>query len=188
MKRMTTLAGPGAKSPIERRPRRLVIWELLVLVAGVALGLWLFTKDLKDPGTGKRWVMAIVVVLGGCSVVGPPLLLWERRRSKAVWRAGRILWFAQGTAAWLMWPPMVAVRVRGEGIGQTSTGVCYFYGTPLMALYVTLALLAGGWIRPRRGRRRRRTSWRERFGLLLGLAWACTGLYLLATLYLGDLK
>jgi hypothetical protein len=65
--------------------------------------------------------------------------------------------------------------------------VCYFYGTPLMALYVTIALLAGGWLRRPRRRRRARRSWTETFGLLLGLVWACTGLYVLATIYHGDL-
>lgn len=173
-----------------RRPRRLALWELLVLLAGVASGLALFAKELKESTQDSGWFLWIIAVLGGYSLVGPPLLLWERRRSKAVWRAGRIHWFSQGTAAWLMWPPMVATRLRGEGIGNSSTGICYFYGTPLMALYVTLALLAGGWIRPRRGRWRRwrRYSWREQFGLLLGLAWACTGLYLLATLYRRDFQ
>jgi hypothetical protein len=55
-----------------------------------------------------------------------------------------------------------------------------------MALYVTISLLAGGWLRPRRLRRVRR-SWTETFGLLLGLLWACTGLYVLVLLYRQDL-
>jgi hypothetical protein len=64
--------------------------------------------------------------------------------------------------------------------------VCWFYGTPLMAVYVGLALLTGG--RLRRVRRRSLwRNWRERFGLLVGLAWAATGLYLLAMFYREDL-
>ena len=70
--------------------------------------------------------------------------------------------------------------MRDDDLGPA--GVCYFYGTPLMAVYVALALLAGGWIRPRR-RRRRPLPWRERFGIVLGLAWACTGLYVLSWIY-----
>ena len=64
--------------------------------------------------------------------------------------------------------------------------VCYMYGTPLMALYVTLALLTGGWLTKRRRKRLART-WQESFGLILGLAWACTGLYVLEILYEADL-
>ena len=63
---------------------------------------------------------------------------------------------------------------------------CYLYGTPLMAVYVTLALLAGGWLGKRR-RKRLARSWQETFGLILGLVWACTGLYVLELLYEGDL-
>jgi hypothetical protein len=63
--------------------------------------------------------------------------------------------------------------------------MCFAYGTPLMAVYVTAALLAGGWLGKRR-RRRRRLSWREQFGLLLGLCWACTGFYVLYILYHED--
>ena len=55
-----------------------------------------------------------------------------------------------------------------------------------MALYVTLGMLSGGWLTKRR-RKRMTRSWPETFGLLLGLAWACTGLYVLEILYEADL-
>jgi hypothetical protein len=76
-------------------------------------------------------------------------------------------------------------RLRGAEFTDTESGMCFAYGTPLMAIYVTAALLAGGWF-GRRRRRRLRRSWREQFGLLLGLAWACTGLYVLYLLYSDD--
>jgi hypothetical protein len=56
-----------------------------------------------------------------------------------------------------------------------------------MALYVTIALHAGGWLPLRRRRRHRPRSWTETFGLLLGLLWACTGLYVLGLIYHDDL-
>ena len=59
-------------------------------------------------------------------------------------------------------------------------GLCWFYGTPLMAIYVTAALLAGGWLRRHR---RRRRSWREQFGLVLAALWCCTGFYVLYLIY-----
>ena len=60
---------------------------------------------------------------------------------------------------------------------------CFAYGTPLMAIYVGSALLFGGWIRRKGRARRRRLSWRERFGLVLGIAWAATGGYVLFLIY-----
>jgi hypothetical protein len=90
-------------------------------------------------------------------------------------------------AAWLLWPPIVYNRIAHDGRFKDSmSAVCFFYGTPLMAVYVTFALLAGGHLRRSR-RRRLGRSWQENFGLLLGLAWACTGLYLIALFYRSDL-
>jgi hypothetical protein len=54
-----------------------------------------------------------------------------------------------------------------------------------MAVYVTLALLAGGFFRRSR-RRRLKRSLQETFGLLLGLLWACTGLYMITRFYIDD--
>ena len=65
------------------------------------------------------------------------------------------------------------------------SAICFFYGTPLMALYMTLDAL--GWGLSAAPRRRRIIrSWQETVGLLLGLAWACTGLYLLSLFYRQD--
>jgi hypothetical protein len=166
----------------------------MALIAGLALGVWLILPDLKSEGTPLRdrvtkyVLLAAAGVLGGLALVGPPLLLSERRRMRGLWGPGKTLWFATGTSAWLLWPPVVYVRVRvvgNEGLLDTASGMCFAYGTPLMAVYVTAALLAGGWF-GKRGRRRRRHSWREQFGLLLGMCWACTGLYVIYTLYHED--
>jgi hypothetical protein len=178
----------------------------MALVAGLALALWLFAEAIRQawgqaPAAGGAsyqpfvgWFdnvgfVIVVVMLGGLSLVGVPLLLSERfRRPPRVWGPGKLLWFASGTASWLMWPPVVYRRLAGDnGPDNTISGTCYFYGTPLMALYMTLALWAGRRLRRRRRGHRFHLSWRERFGLLLGLAWACTGLYLLAMFYRNDL-
>jgi hypothetical protein len=171
---------------------RLGVGELMLLIAGIALGLWLIglrTRPRAQLGLNhEQWFLLVVGVLGGLALVGVPLLLVERRSLRRHWGPGRLLWFSTGTATWLMWPPIVFKRVvRGEGIDQSLTGACYAYGTPMMALYMTLALVAGGWLRRRRTRRARR-SWRERFGVYLGLAWACTGLYVLYLLYAEDFQ
>jgi hypothetical protein len=191
----------AARSPndtLSRRVDRLSIGVAMLLVAGAAMGLWLVSDDLRrlvfqetrsqDDLSFGSWdavvTLAVVFILGGLSLVGPPLLLLKSRGRP--WGAGRLLWFAHGTASWLLWPPIIYRRMAdGNAVSGSVSGLCYYYGTPLMAVYVTFALLAGG--RLRRSRRRRiLRSWQETFGLLLGLAWACTGLYLIAVFYRRD--
>lgn len=161
---------------------RLSIGEICLLVAGVGFGIWLLGIDGGEVEPYGLWIGLI----GGASAVGPPLLLWSRRRERRRrWGAGELLWFSQGVSAWLLWPPIVVHRarlVRPAMMGPDSSGaICFAYGTPLMAIYVGSALLFGGWLR--RGRRRRHRSWREQFGLALGVLWACTGLYVLYVVY-----
>ncbi|MBX6313107.1 MAG: hypothetical protein IRY99_09375 [Isosphaeraceae bacterium] len=183
--------GAGLIEKAGRRPakaQRLTILGLMALIAGVVLGLWIVAPDLREPK--QDWEGKILLtaagVLGGLALLGPPILLWERRGRRGLWRAGRVLWFASGMASWLLWPPVIVARGQGRKFADTTSGVCFAYGTPLMAVYVTLALLAGGWLRPRRRRAKPLEGW-ERFGLILALAWACTGAYVLYLLYRQDL-
>ena len=180
---------------MKKTTRRFTILDMMLLIAGAAVGLWLVIVEGKDAnGDEGAWLFYLVFLLGGLSTIGPPLLLWERYRRpgsgpRPRFRAGEFLWFCQGTATWLLWPPVIFHRVQARGGPEPRvlSSVCFFYGTPLMAIYVTIALIAGGWLRrPRRGARARR-SWTETFGLILGLIWACTGLYMLAQVYRSDL-
>ncbi|HZW34919.1 MAG TPA: hypothetical protein VFF52_29620 [Isosphaeraceae bacterium] len=181
------------KLAVPHRGDRLTIGMVMLLIAGAAFGLWLIIDQFRSQfqvGNSPEdrvghWLFLLVFVLGGLSLVGPPLLLWTARRRP--WGAGRLLWFAHGTAAWLLWPPVVYLRVRGVLPRDSMSAVCYFYGTPLMAVYVTLTLLAGGYL-GRSRRRRISRSWQETFGLLLGLAWACTGLYWISLFYREDFR
>lgn len=169
---------------------RLSIGVAMLLIAGAALGLWLIIDEFRSKiGEGSpdgrigAWLLLLVFVLGGLSFVGPPLLLLTAKQRP--WGAGRFLWFVHGTAAWLLWPPVVYQRTRGS-LQNGMSEMCFFYGTPLMAVYVTFSLLADG--RLKRSRRRRiYRSWQETFGLLLGLIWACTGLYMISMFYRQDL-
>lgn len=157
----------------------------MILIAGLAVGIWLSAGYLASRESRGFILLVIAFLLGGVSLIGPPLLLSERFRWRRRWGAGKVLWFAQGMASWLLWPPIVYIRVRDRRLDSSMSGPCFAYGTPLMAIYLTTALLAGGWL-GRSHRRRARRSWRERFGLLLGLAWACTGAYVLYLLYEAD--
>jgi hypothetical protein len=176
------------------------IWEGMVLVVGVAAGLAMLVLSRPDRGV-EMIFPGITFLLGGLGLVGVPLLLSERLR-RGPWRcrpwgAGKHLWFSTGTASWLMWPPII-IRKASAGANNHSiesiAPICFVYGTPLMALYVVLALLAGRRLRFRRRlgreiiRRPTTRSWRERFGLLLGLAWACTGLWVLTMVYHDDFQ
>jgi hypothetical protein len=170
---------------------RLSIGTVMLMIAGAAVGFWLVLGALQKPGSNTgfgddrftTWAIGVVFVLGGLSLVGPPLLLRSARRKP--WGAGRFLWFVQGTAAWLLWPPAIYHKVTATDGQAGMSAVCFFYGTPPMALYVVLTLLAGGHLSASR-RRRMRRSWQETFGLLLGLAWACTGLYVISLFYRQD--
>jgi hypothetical protein len=172
---------------------RMSIGAAMLLIAGAAVGLWLALGMIRSmPQTGdaedrfRNSIIILVFVLGGFSLIGPALLLLTARRRP--WGAGRFLWFAHGTAAWLLWPPIVYRRVAGGNMQPqgSMSEMCFLYGTPLMAVYVTLTLLAGGHLRRSR-RRRLLRSYQETFGLLLGLTWACTGLYLISLFYRQDL-
>lgn len=176
-----------------RRPRP-TIGELMILIAGVGVGLTVALPIFRDePSLGEAFLVVAGAMLGGASLVGVPLLLWERwRGDRKRFGPGRLMWFAHGTAAWLLWPPIILGRhssARGQNppiVDPSAAEICFFYGTPLMAVYVTASLLAGGWLRRRRrGNRRPATPipWRERFGLLLGMGWAVLGLYVLSMIY-----
>jgi hypothetical protein len=180
--------------------RRIHLYELMLLIAGLAFGMWVFGDTLRNAWKGTATdqgpfmnrldsgvMLTVIAALGGLSLVGVPLLLWKRWRvPRRPWGAGSRFWFTQGMASWLLWPPVVYQRVRGAAdMDRSVSATCYLYGTPLMAVYVTAMLLANGNLRRWR-RRRLRLRWYECFGLLLGLVWACTGLYVLAMFYRDD--
>lgn len=114
---------------IEDQPRtgesRLSIGVAMLLVAGATVGIWLALGELRSRNVGggpddyfAKVIFVFVFVLGGLALVGVPLLLWTARRRP--WAAGRLLWFAHGTAAWLLWPPIVYQRVEGKTAGSMS--------------------------------------------------------------------
>lgn len=187
------------QSPLDpcTHQERLSLRGLFVLVAGVGVALavtrpiWTgdYRSDEGDPIQVVPIIARVVVaVLSGLSFVGVPMLLARLTRRRTPWGPGKIFWFSQGVAAWLLWPPILYRQLVSQPSGGDMpwSSVCWLWGTPLMGLYMTTAILTGGWF-GRRGRRRMKRSWREQFGLLLSCLWACTGLYFLGLLYWIDL-
>jgi hypothetical protein len=183
----------GTLDPLGNRDR-FSIRAMLFLVVGVGIGLAVTRPIWSEPYKGGDdadpitivpvAARVVVAVLSGLSFIGVPLLLSRRTGRRTPWGPGRIAWFAQGTAAWLLWPPVVYYRLPLARASESPSwsSVCWLWGTPLMGLYITAAILAGGWL-GRRGRRMINRSWREQFGLILSGLWACTGLYFLGLLY-----
>lgn len=168
----------------------------MVLIAGMGVGFWLVVDEVKDMLSGicvvgplpyGRWDFAAATCvgfgLGGLSAIGPPLLLSQRPRKP--WDVGRTLWFTYGSAVWILWVPLVAVRLSGGNpLRSLASGDIFLCVLPMMSTFLGPALIAGGWLRRAR-RHRMLRSWHEFTGLLLGGSWGCLGLYFLM-LFLWD--
>ena len=187
---------PAGAARRRRNREPITVLEVFLFVAGVAVALIVTRPILIEPYDMNEGdpiqiipvvIRGLIAVLGGVSLVGVPLLLARWRGRRTPWGPGKIAWFAHGTAAWLLWPPIVYQQLprTGASDGPNWSAVCWLWGTPLMGLYMTAAILTGGWF-GRRGRRMMRRSGREQFGLILACLWACTGLYLLGLLYWVD--
>ena len=93
------------------------IYAAMLLIAGAALGLWSVIHGF-GPGNG-RWETGRTST-GGSSVGFRPgrlLFAWDRRyllvtARRRRWGVDRLLWFAHGMAAWLLWPPIVYKRIN----------------------------------------------------------------------------
>ena len=178
------------------RTDRLSIGIVMLLVVGVAIGIWLVGEDLKEllsggtnriPRWGFGWLdswMAIVAgsLLGGISLIGPPLLLLRGRRRP--WGPGRILWFTYGTATWVFWAPVVYLKAIDDNRSHsTRADEQIVLALPAVTSLFTMPAMVASGALGRSRRRRLFRSWQERFGVILGAGWTCMGLYWVAWLY-----
>jgi hypothetical protein len=163
-------------SPSHVSRDRLTIGRLLILTAGVGLGLALCLPRPFDVQNSEAWRALFTAALLGVSLTGPLFALADRRDT-ITW--GGLFWFAQGLGVILMLPPMIAERFRQDSIRLSPFG-CLAYVLPLMGLWFLLAAVASGLIRRRHWQS---AAWRDRFGLFLSACWAPLGCWILFEFY-----
>lgn len=166
--------------------QRPTISDLMILVAGIALGFWIATVVPRE----SRWRFSSIAewnylgqnVLWGLAIVGLPLLFRGRSQCRT-WGLGEWLWFANGVAAWLLAPPILIIHARGVGVSLVNLGAVFalVFVFPLSALAIALTLLLGGW--PTLPWRTRNISWKGRVGAWLGLLGAFEGIVCLVLTY-----
>lgn len=167
-------------------PRKpLTILDAMALIAGVAVGLWLFLNKIHfqrlfiEPDD-EEWLVTIVALLAGASLAGGPMLLLDRLRARRRWRTGAFLWFGLSAACWGLAPAIAVARLKivsDEGMAMP----CFVYSIPLMGLFGFLSSLIGG--RPSPGWLSCRGPWPEWFGMWIAAAWAAAGSYVLFLTY-----
>jgi hypothetical protein len=155
------------------------LFELMSLVAALALGIWLAMPVAKE----RNWVIVLTLLLGSLSAWGPPVLVHERFRRRRPITAGRLIWLVTGLASWMLWPPALLRRIAFQKDNAGTSLICFIYMAPLAGLMLSMALAIGGRLGDRKGWR---TPWREAFGRWLALAWSLLGAYVLFTLYYED--
>jgi len=187
---------------------RLTISRLLILTAGVGVGLAICMPRPVDLRSADSWRSLLTAVLMGISLTGPLFAVLDRGtgilpvssragcpcHQRLDW--GGLFWFAQGLGVLLMLPPIIAEQFGQDRI-RLSPSSCLGYVLPLMGLWFLLAALASGML----GSRTRQTlddaasgpnadefgyyaqAWRDRFGVLLAACWAPLGGWILFDFY-----
>jgi hypothetical protein len=153
---------------------------MLILTAGVALGLGIFAPSLQDANTidnANGWLMVINAVLIGLSLPAPCWTLRAERGGHPPLGAGGLFALTMGLASLSMLPPALIARLTA---GKSATFACLYFVLPLVGLWYTAATALGGqW----RAMFRAEAPWIERYGGLLALAWSPLGLWHLFHFY-----
>jgi Mn2+/Fe2+ NRAMP family transporter len=184
--RWTLVVPPTPPSPLavptEPGRDRLTIARLMVLTAGVAIGLTLFRENKSiDLASVDWWRATVTAALIGCSLPGAFYTThWRQPGGQA--GLGSLLWLALSLGGLLMIPPVVgATFVHSNELGSNSAGMCLYYTMPLASLWFVLAAAMGG--RLASGSTASEPRWSNWFGWRLGLLWSALGLWLLVDFY-----
>jgi hypothetical protein len=166
-------------TPPQDEPDRLTIRRLLVLTAGVAIGVTVFSPKGEDPSTVEYWLRMAHAFVAGLALPAPLFSLRFGRHRREL-GAGGLFALMSGLGTLLMLPPVAAETLLQRG--PASATVCFFYVLPMAASWYMLAAILSGSI----GRKlfHAATPWVERYGFLLAALWSPLGVWELVNFYL----
>ena len=162
------------------KPDRLTIRRLLLLTAGVAIGLAVFSPQADDPWNIEYWQALAHAFVTGLALPAPLFACRPGRWRKRPLGPGGLFALTAGLGALLMLPPVaMETVVQREPAAATA---CLFYVLPMAASWYLLAAALAGHL----GRRlfHAETPWVERYGMLLAALWAPLGIWHLINFYL----
>jgi len=167
----TTIAVQTVEMPVALRDE-FTILRMLLLTAGVAVGLRVFWNGEFNPSESGSYRIVAAAILNGLGLPGPLVTL--RRKGQRPLDLGGLLWVTIGLGAWLLLPPSL---MKPDG----SAVMCLHYAVSLVCIWYLLAAVAGG--RLRWASLRATPEWSERFGIYLAMAWVPLGLWIIWELY-----
>ena len=179
----TDSAAPEAEEPTRRDT--LTIGRFLLLTAGVAIGLGVFSPvenrdqpDLIDFDL-DYFIVVYNAVLIGLTLPAPLFIIGQRLRKGPPVGPGGLLAVTLGLGTFLMLPPVFIDRLQQD---EGMAFVCIHYMLPLASFWYLLAALIAGKL----GRElfARATAWTERYGFLLAVLWTPVGVWWLITFYM----
>jgi hypothetical protein len=168
-------------------PDRLSIGRLMLLTAGVAVGLALcMPLPEKNPGW-DYWTVVYNGLLCGLALPAPLICLPRAWRKQPIGTGGLFALVA-GLAVLGMTPALVIESLARHATppsNDTDALACMYYLMPLMGLWHFVAALATGSIARLF---KRQTAWSERYGLVLAALWSPLGAWLMVLVYRDVLK
>jgi hypothetical protein len=173
-------------SPLRGEPSdRLTIRRLLLLTAGIAVGLSLFAPQLNEGNLANTewWRITANAVVIGLALPAPLFCIPGAFRNRSLGPGG-LFALAVGLGIFLMLPPAVlewVARDTSSSNQRNTAAACLYYVLPLMGLWYLLAALVAGYASRRLFRPT--TSWTERYGFFLALLWSPLGLWQVVDIY-----
>lgn len=171
---------PGATATTDR----LTIFRMLVITAGIAVGLVVFAPRIDRSNQSPYNVeyfraLAAAPIVGACLPAGFFAWGW-RRRSHARLGPGGLLALTMTAGVLLLLPP--AAMTGDDGMGF----ICLRFMLPLVSLWYLVAMAAAGQLN--RETLTGGAPWSERYALYLAIAWLPEAAWLLYEIYEGAFR